>query len=82
MTGETLANSPLLFILIGAGLLAIIAFALYSFKKAKKRCLDLGMSEETISAVVKSTITAAIVPSLAILLGFVILSVSLGVAWP
>ena len=37
MTGETLANSPVLFILIGAGLLAIIAFALYSFKKAKKR---------------------------------------------
>ena len=82
MTGATLANSPLLFILVGVGLLAIIAFALYSFKKAKKRCLELGMSEETISAVVKSTISAAIIPSLAILLGFVILSVSLGVAWP
>lgn len=82
MTGATLASSPLLFILVGAGLLAIIVFALYSFKKAKKRCLELGMSEETISAVVKSTISAAIIPSLAILLGFVILSVSLGVAWP
>lgn len=82
MTGETLANSPLLFILIGAGLLAIIAFALYSFKKAKTRCLELGISQETISAVVKSTITAAIIPSLAILLGFIILAVSLGVAWP
>ena len=39
MTGATLASSPLLFILVGAGLLAIIVFALYSFKKAKKRCL-------------------------------------------
>ncbi len=82
MTGETLANSPLLFILIGAGLLAIVAFALFSYKKAKNRCLELGISQETISAVVKSTISAALVPSLAILLGFVILSVSLGVAWP
>lgn len=82
MTGATLANSPLLFILVGLGLLAIIVFAFISFKKAKIRCLELGMSKETISAVVKSTISAAIVPSIAILLGFVILSVSLGVAWP
>ena len=80
MTGATLANSPLLPILVGLGLLAIIVFAFISFKKAKIRCLELGMSKETISAVVKSTISAAIVPSIAILLGFVILSVSLGVA--
>lgn len=82
MKGSTLANSPLLFILIAIGLLSIIAFALYSFKKAKIRCLELGISSETISAVVKSTISTAIIPSLAILLGFIILSVSLGAAWP
>ena len=72
----------MLFILVGLGLLATIVFAFISFKKAKTRCLELGMSKETISAVVKSTISAAIVPSIAILLGFVILSVSLSVAWP
>lgn len=82
MTGATLANSPLLYVLVAAGLLAILLFALYSYTKAKKRCLELGMSKDTISAVVKSTISAALVPSLAILLGFVILAVSLGVAWP
>lgn len=82
MKGSTLASSPLLFILIAVGLLFIIAYAFYSFKKAKKRCLELGMSNETISTVVKSTISSALIPSLAILLGFIILSVSLGVAWP
>lgn len=82
MTGATLANSPLLYILIALGLVFIIAFAIYSFIKAKKRCLELGISKETISNVVKTSITTSLVPSLAILLGFITLSVSLGAAWP
>ena len=82
MTGAVLASSPLLYALIVIGLVFIIAFALFSFKRAKKRCLELGISEETISSVVKSTASAAVVPSLAILLGFVTLTVSLGAAWP
>ena len=80
--GSVVANSPLLLVLVAVGLLIVIAYAVLSVMKASKRCQELGMSEETISAVVKSTISAAIIPSLAILLGFVILSVSLGVAWP
>jgi hypothetical protein len=82
MTGEVLANSPLLYILIAIGLTAIVLFALFSFKKAKKRCLELGLSEETISNVVKATASSSLVPSLAILLGFLTLSVSMGAAWP
>ena len=79
MTGATLANSPLLYAL---GLAAIVAFALFCFFRARKRCLELGMSAETISNVVKATISASLVPSLAILLGFLTLSVTLGAAWP
>jgi len=82
MTGATLANSPLLYILIAAGLAAIVIFALFCFLRARKRCIELGISPETINNVVKSTATAAIVPSLAILLGLLTLSVSLGAAWP
>ena len=82
MTGATLANSPLLYALIAIGLLAIVLFALFSYSKAKKRCLELGLSQETVSNVVKATITSSLVPSLAILLGFLTLSVSLGAAWP
>lgn len=82
MTGAQIAGSPILYVLIAIGLLSVIVFALYSFSKAKKRCLELGMSSETISNVVKTTITSSLVPSLAILLGFLILAVSLGPAWP
>lgn len=82
MTGKDLANSGLLYILIAIGLFAIIAFAVFSFVRAKKRCIELGVSEKTISNVVKSTASAAVVPSLAILLGFITLTVSLGPAWP
>lgn len=82
MTGAQIAGSPILYVLIAAGLLSVIVFALYSFSKAKKRCLELGMTQETISNVVKSTVISSLVPSFAILLGFLILAVSLGPAWP
>lgn len=36
MTGSTIAKSPLLFALVGFGLLAIIIYALFCMKKAKK----------------------------------------------
>lgn len=82
MTGNDLANSPILYILIAIGLLYIIAFAIFSFIKTKKKCIELGVSEKTISDVVKATATASVVPSLAILLGFLTLAVSLGPVWP
>ncbi len=82
MTGATLANSPLLYGLIAVGLLAVVAFALYSFVKARKRCLELGMSKEKINNVVKSSISFSIVPSIAILIGLLTLTPALGAAWP
>ena len=80
--GSVLANSPLLFVLVAIGLALVVGYALISVKKASTRCKELGISSETISAVVKATITSSVVPSLAILLGFLTLTVSLGTAWP
>ena len=80
--GSVVANSPLLFVLVAVGLLIVIAYAVLSVVKASQRCKELGVSSETISNVVKATATSSIVPSLAILLGFLTLTVSLGVAWP
>lgn len=82
MTGNQVASSPLLYVLIAIGLISVVVFAVVSAKKACRRCLELGISKETISSVIKGSITSAIVPSLAVLLGFVTLSVSLGAAWP
>ncbi len=81
-TGSVVANSPLLYVLIAAGLVMVVVFAVISALRASKRCQELGISRETIRNVVKSSATSAIVPSLAVLLGFVTLSVSLGAAWP
>lgn len=82
VNGSVVANSPLLYTLIAIGLALIVAFAIISAVKASKRCQELGISKETINNVIKSSITSAIVPSIAILLGFITLSVSLGAAWP
>ena len=82
MTGNTIATSPLLYILIGLGLAAIVLYALVCLKKAKKCCIEQGISEEKIKQVITSTISASIVPSLAILIGFLILAASFGGAWP
>lgn len=82
VTGAKVANSPLLYTLITIGLVIVIVFAVISAKKAIARCLELGISKEVIQRVIKSSISSAIVPSLAVLIGLITLSVSLGVAWP
>ncbi len=82
MTGSSIASSPLLYILVGCGLGAIVLYALVCFRKAKKCCIEQGISEEKIKEVVSSSISAAIIPSLAILIGFLILAASFGSAWP
>ena len=82
MTGSTIAKSPLLYILVACGLLAIIAYALICLRRAKKCCLEQGIGEEKIKEVITSTISASLVPSLAILIGFLILAASLGSVWP
>ena len=82
LQGSVVANSPLLYVLIAIGLAYIVVIAIISAKKASKRCQELGISKETINNVIKASISSAIVPSIAILLGFITLSVTLGAAWP
>ena len=79
---SVVANSFLLYALIAVGLLMVVVFAAISAVKASRRCIELGISREAVSGVVKASVASAIVPSIAILLGFLTLSVSLGAAWP
>lgn len=44
--------------------------------------MEHGISEEKVKEVITSTIMATIVPSLAILIGFLLLAASMGSAWP
>lgn len=82
ITGSVVANSPLLYGAIAIGLAIIVVYAVMSVSKASRKCKEVGITGETIKSVVKATALSSIVPSLAILLGFVTLSVSLGAAWP
>ena len=69
MKGSVVADSPLLYVLITIGLIGVVIFALVCAKKAAARCLELGISRETINNVIKATVSSVIVPSIAILLG-------------
>ena len=79
---SVVASSPLLYALIAAGLAMVVVFAVISAVRACRRCAELGIGQEVIQGVIKGTVASAIVPSVAILLGFLTLSVSLGAAWP
>ena len=79
---SVVASSPLLYVLIAAGLAMVVVFAVISAVRACRRCAELGIRQEVIQGVIKGTVASAIVPSVAILLGFLTLSVSLGAAWP
>ena len=82
ITGSVVANSPILYAAIAIGLAIIVVYAVMAVMRASKKCKEAGITSDAIKSVVKASILSSIVPSLAILLGFVTLSVSLGAAWP
>lgn len=81
MTMRDIISSPLLAILIGIGLLYIIGFSLIYLKKSYKRCIELGITKEELSKVIKSSLVFSIVPSLSIVVGLFVLISSLGTVW-
>lgn len=81
MTMNDIISSPLLAILIGIGLLYIIVFSLIYLKKSYKRCIELGITKEELSKVIKSSLVFSIVPSLSIVVGLFVLISSLGTVW-
>mgnify|MGYP001049970422 FL=1 len=45
------ANSPLLYVLVTAGVLYIVGLSAVFLRKSWRRCLELGISKEKLSAV-------------------------------
>lgn len=81
MTFWDMANKNLLWVLVILGLLYVFLLSGYFYVKAKKRCKQLGISDESVKKVVSSSITFSIVPSLSIIIGLFSLSGLLGRAW-
>ena len=81
VTMQTIINSPLLLILVIGGLLYITAFSVVYLIKARKRCLEMGITKQEIKDIIKSSLVFSIVPSLSIVIGLIALIAVLGTVW-
>ena len=75
-------NSPVLFVIVALIIAAVLGQSVYFLVKAIKRAKELGIKKETIKNTVTSSAIFTIAPAVAVLVGVVALSKSLGLALP
>ena len=75
-------NSPIIYILVGAIIALVLGQSIYFLVKAIRRAAELGISSSTLKKTVSSAAIFTVAPAIAILVGIVALSKSLGVALP
>lgn len=80
-TMKDIISSPLLLILVSAGLLYIVGFSVVYLRKALKRCREMGISDGELKTVIRSSAIFSIVPSLSIVVGLFVLIAVLGSVW-
>ena len=76
------ANHPILFVIVGAIIALVLAQSVYFLVKAMRRAKQLGISKDTVKKTISSSAIFTIAPAIAVLVGVVALSKSLGVALP
>ncbi|WP_138159716.1 DUF5058 family protein [Peptoniphilus catoniae] len=79
---EEFLNSKLLYILVFIGLGIIFAMCIFFFMRARSRAKEMGIGNEEIKSVIRSSIIFSIVPSISIIIGLITLVPILGVPWP
>lgn len=75
-------NSPILFVLVGILILVVLAQSVFFLVRALRRAKEIGIEKSTLKSTVTSAAIFTIAPAVAILVGVVALSKSLGVALP
>ena len=75
-------NHPILYIIVGAIIAIVMAQSVFFLVKAIKRAKELGISSDTVKKTISSAAIFTIAPAIAVLVGVVALSKSLGVALP
>ncbi len=75
-------NHPILFVLVGFIIALVLAQSIYFLCKSIKRAKQLGISKATIKKTISSSAIFTIAPAIAVLVGVVALSKSLGIALP
>ncbi|MBO5971030.1 MAG: DUF5058 family protein [Clostridia bacterium] len=75
-------NHPILYIIVGAIILLVLAQSFFFLFRAMKRAKQLGIAKDTVKKTISSAAIFTIAPAVAVLVGVVALSKSLGVALP
>lgn len=75
-------NHPILYVLVGLLVAVVLAQSVYFLVRAVRRAKQLGMDTTVIKATITSSAVFTVAPAIAILVGVVALSKSLGVALP
>lgn len=75
-------NSPILFVIVGIVILAVLGQSVYFLVRAWRRANAIGMDKTVLKKTVTTAAVFTIAPAVAILVGVVSLSKSLGVAIP
>ena len=76
------ANSYIIFIIVGIVIAAVLGQSIYFLVKALKRAKQLGIAGSVVKKTVSSSAVFTIAPAVAVLLGVVVLSKTLGVPLP
>ena len=75
-------NSPVIFLLVGILVFVVLAQSVYFLARALKRAKEKGMDQAVIKKTMVSAAVFTIAPAVAILVGVITLSKSLGIALP
>ena len=75
-------NSPVLYAIVGILIALVLAQSVFFLVRAVKRAKELGIAGSTIKKTISSAAVFTVAPAIAILVGVVALSKSLGVALP
>ncbi len=75
-------NSPILYIIVGIIIAVVLAQSVFFLVRALKRAKELGIESSTIKKTISSAAIFTIAPAIAVLVGVVALSKSLGIPLP
>ena len=75
-------NSPVLFIIFGIIIAAVLGQSVFFLVRAMKRAKELGIETGTVKKTISSSAIFTIAPAIAVLVGVIALSKSLGIALP
>ena len=79
---EFSVNHPILFFIVGAIIALVLAQSIYFLVRAVRRARQLGITKSTLGKIISSAAIFTIAPAVAILVGVIALSKSLGLALP